>query len=65
MRRLFGMGHQRNPLVGYCSRVASGLVAIAVVAVTLHRDVAAVAILAAVLLVVLAVTSVALHDGDL
>jgi hypothetical protein len=59
------MGQKRDPLVSYCSRVASGLVAIAVVAVTLHRDVAAVAILAAVLLVVLAVTSVVLHDRDL
>ena len=59
------MGHQRNPLVGYCSRVASGLVAVAVVAVSMSADVAAVAILAAVLLVVAAVTSVMLRGGDL
>lgn len=59
------MPHERNRLVGYCSRLVGGLIAIAVVAVTLHRDVAAVAILAAVLLVVLAVTSVALQDDDL
>lgn len=59
------MGHERDPLIGYCSRVVGGLVAFAVVAVTLHRDVAAVAIIAAVMLVVLAVTSVALHDRRL
>jgi hypothetical protein len=63
--RLLGVGHERNPLVGYCSRVASGLVAIAVVAVTLHRDVAAAAILAAVVFVVVAVTSAMLRDGRL
>ncbi len=59
------MGHERDRLVGYCSRVASGLVAVAVAAVSLRADVAAVAILCAVMLVVLAVTSVMLRDGDL
>ena len=59
------MPHERNPLVGYCSRVVGGLVAFAVVAVTLHRDVAAAAILAAVMIVVLAVTSAMLRDGRL
>jgi len=51
--------------VGYCSRLASGLVACAVVAVSLRADVAAVAILAAVMVVVLAVTSAMLRDGRL
>ena len=59
------MGHQRDPLVGYCSRVASGLVAVAVIAVSLRADVAAVAILAGVMLVVAAVTSVLLRNGNL
>ena len=59
------MPRERNPLVGYCSRVASGLIAIAVVAVTLHRDVAALTILAAVVIVVLAVASAMLRDGRL
>ncbi|HUA70968.1 MAG TPA: hypothetical protein VMA96_07805 [Solirubrobacteraceae bacterium] len=59
------MGHERNPLLGYCSRLASGLVAVAVVAVSLHADVAAVTILAAVMVVVLAVTSAMLRDGRL
>ncbi len=48
------MGDERDRLVGYLSRVVSGLVAIAVVAVTLHAEVAAASMLAAVLLVVLA-----------
>jgi hypothetical protein len=64
-KRFSDMPRERNPLVGYCSRLASGLIAIAVVAVTLHRDVAAAAILAAVVVVVLAVTSVMLRDGRL
>ena len=59
------MGHERNPLFGYCSRLVGGLVALAVAAVTLRRYVAAAAILAAVVLVVLAVMSVMLRDGDL
>jgi hypothetical protein len=57
------MGHERNALLSYCSRLASGLVACAVVAVSLRADVAAVAILAAVTVVVLAVTSVMLREG--
>ena len=48
------MGDERDRFVGYFSRVVSGLVAIAVVAVTLHAEVAAASMLAAVLLVVLA-----------
>ena len=59
------MGHQRDPLVGYCSRVASGLVAVAVIAVSLRADVAAVALLAGVMLVLAAVTSVLLRNGNL
>jgi hypothetical protein len=41
-------------VVGYFSRLVSGLVACAVVAVTLHTDVAAATMLAAVMLVVVA-----------
>ncbi len=59
------MPHERNRLVGYCSRLVGGLIAIAVVAVTLHRDVAAAAILTAVMIVVLAATSAMLRDGRL
>jgi hypothetical protein len=59
------MGDERDKLVGYCSRVVSGLVAFGVVAATLHADTAALAIVGAVTLVVLAVTGLALRDGDL
>jgi hypothetical protein len=45
--------------------VASGLVASAVVAVSLRADVAAAALLGAVMVVVLAVTSAMLRDGRL
>ena len=48
------MGDERDRVVGYLSRVVSGLVAIAVVAVTLHAEVAAASMLAAVMLVVIA-----------
>ena len=65
LNRLSDMGHERDRLVGYCSRLASGLIAVAVVAVSLRADVAAVAILAAVMVVVLAVTSAMLRDGRL
>ena len=59
------MEHKRNPYIGYCSRLVVGLVGFAVVAVSLHRYVATVVLLTAVFLVVLAVTSLALHDADL
>jgi hypothetical protein len=59
------MGNERDRLVGYCSRLVSGLVASGVVAATLHADVAALAIVAAVTLVVLAMTGLVLRDGDL
>jgi hypothetical protein len=59
------MEHGRNPLAGYLSRIVSGLVACAVVAVTLHADVAAVAMLAGVLLVVLATACLLLRDDEL
>lgn len=59
------MGTERDRLVGYCSRVVSGLVASGVVAATLHADIAALAIVGAVTLVVLAMTSLVLRDGDL
>jgi hypothetical protein len=55
------MGDERDRLVGYFSRLVSGLVACAVVAVTLHTDVAAAAMLAAVMLVVIAVTCLMLR----
>jgi hypothetical protein len=45
--------------------VASGLVAVAVIAVSLRADVAAVALLAGVMLVLAAVTSVLLRNGNL
>ena len=57
------MEHERRHLIGYCSRVVGGLVACAVVAVTLHAHVAALAILSAVTLVVLAIAPVSLRDG--
>jgi hypothetical protein len=57
------MGHGR--LVGYCSRLVSGLVACAVVAASLHAMLAALTMLGAVMVVVLAITSVMLRDGDL
>lgn len=43
----------------------SGLVASGVVAATLHADVAALAIVGAVALVVLGMTGIVLRDGDL
>jgi hypothetical protein len=57
------MPREWNRRVGYCSRLVGGLIAFAVVAVTFHRDVAAAAILAAVMIVLLAVTSAMLRDG--
>jgi hypothetical protein len=63
--RCSDMGNERDRLVGYCSRLVSGLVASGVVAATLHADVAALAIVAAVTLVVLAMTGLVLRDGDL
>ena len=50
------MGDEPNAVVGYFSRLVSGLVACAVVAVTLHAGVAAAAILAAVMLLLVAAT---------
>jgi hypothetical protein len=59
------MGSERDRAVGYCSRLVSGLVAAGVVAATLHADIAALAIVGAVTLVVLAATGVVLRDRDL
>jgi hypothetical protein len=50
------MGDEPHRLAGYFSRLVSGLVACAVAAVTLHSDVAAAAMLAAVMLVVVAMS---------
>ena len=47
--------------VGYFSRLVSGLVACAVAAVTLHTDVAAAAMLAAVMLVLVAMSCLMLR----
>jgi hypothetical protein len=58
------MEHRRDPLAGYLSRIVTGLVACAVVAATLHADVAAAAMLGAVMLVVLATAWLLLRDGD-
>lgn len=49
------MEHGRATIASYLSRVVSGLVVCAVVAATLHADVAALAMLGPVLLVVLTV----------
>ena len=57
------MGEDRHALVGYVSRLVGGLVACAVVAVTLDAEVAAGAILAAVMLVALALTCLIFHDA--
>lgn len=65
LQRFSDMGHERDRLVGYCSRLVGSLVACAVAAATLHADVAALAILAAVMLAVLGITTVLLLDGDL
>ena len=50
-------------LVGYFSRLASGLVACAVVAVTLHAEVAAGGILAAVMVLALALSCLIVRDA--
>jgi len=52
------MGDERDRAVGYFSRIVSGLVACAVVAVTLHAEVATAAILATVMVLVLAASCV-------
>jgi hypothetical protein len=53
------MGDERDRAVGYFSRVVTGLVACAVVAVTLHAEVATAAILGTVMVLVLAASCVA------
>jgi len=57
------MGHRRDPMVGYCSRLVSGLVACAVVATTLRAEVAALTLVAVVALVVLVITCQMFRDG--
>ena len=57
------MGDERDVDLGYLSRVISGLVAAAVVAVTLDAAVAALGILAAVMVVVLAMTCLMLRGA--
>jgi hypothetical protein len=55
----------RDRSASYFSRLVSGLVACAVVAATFHADVAAVAMLAAVMVVVVATVCLLLRDGGL
>lgn len=55
------MGNERDRLIGYFSRLVSGLVACAVAAVTLHAEVAGAAMLVAILLVVVAVSALMLR----
>jgi uncharacterized membrane protein YoaK (UPF0700 family) len=64
-QRFCGMEHERDRAVGYVSRLVSGLVASAVVATTLRAEVAALAILATVMLLVLAMTWLMLRDRGL
>jgi hypothetical protein len=59
------MGTDRDRTAAYFSRVVSGLVACAVVAVTLHAEVATAAILATVMVLVLAVSGLMLRDRAL
>jgi hypothetical protein len=57
------MGDERDVDLGYLSRLVGGLVAAAVVAVTLHAAVAALGILAAVMVLVVAVTYLMLRGA--
>ena len=50
------MREDRDRAIGYFSRVVSGLVACAVVAVTLHAHVAAAAILSTIMVLVVVLT---------
>ena len=59
------MGHRWEAAVGYCSRLVCGLVACAVAATTLHADVAAVTLVAAVMVVVAGIAGLMLRDGVL
>jgi hypothetical protein len=53
--RFLNMGDEQHAAAGYVSRLVGGLVACAVVAVTLHAEVAAGTILATVMVLALAV----------
>jgi hypothetical protein len=57
------MGDGRHPAAGYLSRLVSGLVACAVVAVTLRAHVATAAILGAVMLLAIAMSWLIHRDG--
>lgn len=59
------MENKRDPLAGYCSQLVSGLVASAVVATTLHAEVASLTLLAVVALVVVAISYRMLRDRTL
>jgi hypothetical protein len=54
------MGDERDRVISYISWLVSGLVACAVIAVTLHTDAAAATLLAGAMLIVVAV-SVLMH----
>jgi hypothetical protein len=58
--RFSGMGDERDRVISYISWLVSGLVACAVIAVTLHTDAAAATLLAGAMLIVVAV-SVLMH----
>jgi hypothetical protein len=54
----------RDPLAGYLSKIVTALVACAVTAATFHEDVAAMAMLVAVTLVMFAAAVRLLHRGE-
>jgi hypothetical protein len=58
------MEHGRDPLARYLSKIVSALVACAVAAATFHQDVAAMAMLVAVTLVMLATAVRLLRGGE-
>lgn len=57
------MEHRRERLAAYFSRLVGGLVACAVVSVTIHADVAAVVLVSAVMLVLLAIMRLMMRDA--
>ena len=59
------MEQPSDRLVGYCSRVVTSLVACAVLATTMHTDIAAATLVAAAILVVLGIAFVMFRDGRL
>jgi hypothetical protein len=64
-RRFSDMGHERDRIAAYFSRLVTGLVACGLLATTLGARIAAVVIIAGVMLSVLAITCLLLRNGDL